>query len=382
MTLVGPSTATLRTIQDNLSQMHDGRQGGSHAHPSSQPDPPLPLTLPTLMHQPSTANIPPSASPDSIVSSVTLSASPSPGPAAPSATRESPSVPPQAYVRRAAYPLLAAAMQTASVFSLPVELLSRIFQLGVLDAPAPDQAPPGPTFEVLASHVCAHWRAVAVHTSCLWTTIHFSAVPHLERARAYLARSTKQPIDIFVDSCAEADHLAGTTLFRDEFDRAFELVLPQIARWRSLTLKVRDLGCKARARKWLSSCGPAPRLTRLQLWHIEDWGSPEGLFTAIGPPPVVVFDGTLPALEDVSLIGVNLPWARSPFLSGLRSLELGVHSDDVRIPFDLWRAMLVASPALERLKLYEEDFAPLVAQGRKGSAGWVLTFLLCDWLKS
>ncbi|EMD30574.1 hypothetical protein CERSUDRAFT_127782, partial [Gelatoporia subvermispora B] len=334
MTLVGPSTATLRTIQDNLSQMHDGRQGDSHAHPSSQPDPPLPSTLPTLMHQPSTASIPPraspdfnvssatpsaspstghaalsaptqpstasispsafpdsivsssatrgslfvppqpylcrahtastpsarsatrgslsaptqpylcpgpalgghtasipsSASPDSDVSSATLYASPSPRPDARSATRGSPSAPTQAHPYRPAYPLPAAAMQTASVFSLPVELLSRIFQLGVLDAPAPDQAPPGPTFEVLASHVCAHWRAVAVHTSCLWTTIHFSAVPHLERARAYLARSTKQPIDIFVDSCAEADHLAGTTLFRDEFDRAFELVLPQIAR--------------------------------------------------------------------------------------------------------------------------------------------------------
>ncbi|EMD30305.1 hypothetical protein CERSUDRAFT_101579, partial [Gelatoporia subvermispora B] len=123
MTLVGPSTATLRTIQDNLSQMHDGRQGGSHAHPSSQPDPPLPLTLPTLMHQPSTANIPPSASPDSIVSSVTLSASPSPGPAAPSATRESPSVPPQVSPLPS-YPLpspeLTPALFPAVVLALPL----------------------------------------------------------------------------------------------------------------------------------------------------------------------------------------------------------------------------------------------------------------------
>ncbi|EMD30633.1 hypothetical protein CERSUDRAFT_101147 [Gelatoporia subvermispora B] len=43
--------------------------------------------------------------------------------------------------------------------------------------------------------------------------------------------------------------------------------------------------------------------------------------------------------------------------------------------------MLVASPALERLKLYEEDFAPLVAQGRKGSAGAPAGYLARTWMR-
>ncbi|OCH88457.1 hypothetical protein OBBRIDRAFT_734375 [Obba rivulosa] len=238
------------------------------------------------------------------------------------------------------------------IYSLPVELLARIFHLGVLDAPHPDHAPPGHTFEVLVSHVCAHWRAVALHTSYLWTTIHFRIVPHLARARTYLTRNTKQLVDIFVDTCAQDDHVPGVTLFRDEFHPVFDIVLSHIARWRSLALKVRDLQCKAGARAILSSCGPAPALTSLQLWHIEDWGTSERLYTAIGPPPVVVFEGTLPALEHISLVGVNLPWARSPFLRGLRSIELALHSDDVRIPFDLWHAMLAASPALTKLALH------------------------------
>ncbi|KAL6300211.1 hypothetical protein BKA93DRAFT_695336, partial [Sparassis latifolia] len=238
------------------------------------------------------------------------------------------------------------------VYALPVELLARIFELGREDAPSPDLQPPGePTFEVLVSHVCQHWRDVALRTPTLWTLVHFRTTPHLARARAYLSRSGSQPLQIYVDTCAKDEYVPGWLLFRDEFHPVFDTVVPHIARWRSLYLKVRDLACKRSARDVLSTCGAAPRLASLTLWHIEDWGTSERLYTAIGPPPVVVFAGRLPALRHVHLIGVNLPWSHSPFLRGLASLELALHSDDVRIPFDRWHAMLAASPALERLSL-------------------------------
>ncbi|KAI0916749.1 hypothetical protein AcW1_007885 [Taiwanofungus camphoratus] len=243
------------------------------------------------------------------------------------------------------------------IHALPVELLARIFELGVDDhyAPHPDAVPQGvPAFEVLVSHVCLHWRDVALRTPSLWTHIHFRAVPHIARARLYLARSTRHPLHIFIDSASEADHVPGSSIFRDEFLPVCDPLLPHIHRWRSFVLKVRDLVCKGHARTVLSTCGPAPALDTLQLWHIEDWGSPERLYTAIGPPPVVVFAGGLPALRHLSLIGVNIPWEPrpSPFLARLRSLELALHSDDVRIPFPRWHAMLAASPALERLALH------------------------------
>ncbi|KAH9949868.1 hypothetical protein B0H21DRAFT_777104 [Amylocystis lapponica] len=239
-----------------------------------------------------------------------------------------------------------------SIHSLPVELLARIFFLGLCDDPEPDQQLPGdPTFEVLASHVCQYWRDVALRTPNLWTTIHLRTFPHIDRARHYLARSTRHPLNVIVDTCTEDDYQPGHLLFRDEFLPLFDIVTPHISRWRSLVLKVRDLTCKAHARTVLSTCGAAPILDFLQLWHIEEWGSPERLYTAIGPPPVVVFAGSLPSLRTISLIGVNLPWLHSPFLTGLLSIELALHSDDVRIPFNLWRDMLAHSPDLTRLSL-------------------------------
>ncbi|KAK7690255.1 hypothetical protein QCA50_006910 [Cerrena zonata] len=136
------------------------------------------------------------------------------------------------------------------------------------------------------------------------------------------------------------------------FTQVFNIVVPHIDRWLSLTLKVRDLECKAGARQVLSRCGPAIHLERLKLWHIEDWGTAERLYTAIGPPPVVVFNGSLPSLRSISLIGVNLPWVNSPFLRGLTSIELALHSDEVRIPYNLWYTMLSQSPNLVELSLH------------------------------
>ncbi|KAH9890108.1 hypothetical protein C8Q73DRAFT_653017, partial [Cubamyces lactineus] len=241
----------------------------------------------------------------------------------------------------------------APIHSLPVELLTRIFQLGVDSDPIPDeQIREEPTFEVLVSHVCRYWRQVALHTPHLWTTIHFRTRAHMSRGEVYLSRNGRLPIDIYVDTCSEDDYqLHKDLLFRDEFLPVFDVVLPHIDRWRELHLIVADLECKTFARKVLSTCGTAPALETLQLWHVQNWRTSERLFNHIGPPPVVVFGGELPSLKHIILQGVNLPWSRSPFLRNLSSVEFALHSDNVRMPFDLWRAMLDSSPNLTRLSL-------------------------------
>ncbi|KAI8978875.1 hypothetical protein BD414DRAFT_494684 [Trametes punicea] len=239
------------------------------------------------------------------------------------------------------------------IHTLPVELLTSIFQLGVDSDPIPDDQIRGePTFEVLVSHVCRHWRQVALHTPHLWTTIHFRTRAHMARAETYLSRNGRLPIDIYVDTCSEDDYqLRKDLLFRDEFLPVFDIVLPHIDRWRELHLIVADLECKSCARKVLSTCGTAPVLQTLQLWHVQNWRTSERLYNHIGPPPVVVFGGSLPSLKHIILQGVNLPWSRSPFLRNLTSVEFALHSDNVRMPFDLWRAMLDSSPNLTRLSL-------------------------------
>ena len=199
-------------------------------------------------------------------------------------------------------------MQTF-IHTLPVELLSRIFLIGWQEDADPDDILTSQvTFEVLVSHVCHRWRDVALSNPVLWSIIHMRTIAHMQRASTYLNRNRHHLFDVHIDTCAEDEHIPGHTLFRDEFYPVFDIVVPHIDRWRSLHLKVRDLTCKAGARSVLSSCGGAPHLETLHLWHIENWGTPERLYTAIGPPPVVVFDQKLPMLKNIILTGVNLPW--------------------------------------------------------------------------
>ncbi|EPS98488.1 hypothetical protein FOMPIDRAFT_1107814, partial [Fomitopsis schrenkii] len=240
-----------------------------------------------------------------------------------------------------------------------VELLTRIFTLGtrdpVFDFSSPSAPiPRDPPFEVLVSHVCVLWREVALRTASLWTSIVLTQASHIPRARAYVARSSHYPFDILFDSASESEYVRGHHIFREEFLPAFETLKPHIARWGSLILRVRDLPCKRHARTVLSTVGPGPQLRALELWHIEEWNDADRLWGHVGPPPVVVFNGDLPVLQRLSLIGVNIQWSKasSPFLRNLTELELGVHSDDVRIPFDRWLDVLRESPRLERLSLH------------------------------
>lgn len=81
-------------------------------------------------------------------------------------------------------------------------------------------------------------------------------------------------------------------------------------------------------------------------------------------PPVIFFDGQLPALAGLQLIGVNIPWAssHSPFLKDLTSLELALHCEHMRPTYDQWATMLRRCPTLQRLSLHYS--------GPRISPGW------------
>ncbi|KAJ7643939.1 hypothetical protein FB45DRAFT_1114428 [Roridomyces roridus] len=248
------------------------------------------------------------------------------------------------------------------VYTLPVELLSRVFVLGAeeqhTDSPfllRPDEDTVLATsadFQLLVSHVCRHWRHVALHISCLWTCLHFREPAHIERAEAFLSRTTtNHSLDILVDTVSPDDHIPGVTLCREEMRTIFALITPHVGRWRAFHLKVRSDECKLIARENLSSCGPAPRLETLQLYHFEDYRTAQNLYIATYRQPVVIFDNDLPSLKNVSLIGVNLPW-KAPFLQHLHALELALHPDNIRPPFDAWDTILRRSPHLRQLRLH------------------------------
>jgi len=95
-----------------------------------------------------------------------------------------------------------------------------------------------------------------------------------------------------------------------------------------------------------------PKLETLQLWHLQDWGTSQNLFTQTAKPPVIILNNYAPSLKNISLVGVNLAWSQSPYVSGLRNLELALHSKSVRPAVKEWETMLRDCPDLERLSLH------------------------------
>ncbi|CAA7261483.1 unnamed protein product [Cyclocybe aegerita] len=260
--------------------------------------------------------------------------------------------------------------RSAGIHSLPVELLTRFFVLGsqfeylyedspFLLKPVQDYSPAeAPNFQVIVSQVCRHWRQIALRTPSLWTTLHFRKVSHIQRATTYLSRcslsgtSNTYLLDILIDTVAEEDYLPGINLYKNELRTIFQEIVPHVRRWHAFHLKICDDDCKAQAREYLSTCGPAPSLETLQLYHFTDYRTAQRLYLATYRPPVVVFSNTLPCLKNVSLIGVNLPWDKSPFLQDLHHLELALHLDNIRTPYAYWDRMLRLSPELRTLCLH------------------------------
>ncbi|KAJ7044072.1 hypothetical protein C8F04DRAFT_991258 [Mycena alexandri] len=54
-------------------------------------------------------------------------------------------------------------------------------------------------FQVLVSHVCKHWRAVALNSHTLWQVLQFTTHLNVEKSKAWLERSNGLPLDIFID---------------------------------------------------------------------------------------------------------------------------------------------------------------------------------------
>ncbi|KIY45198.1 hypothetical protein FISHEDRAFT_49882, partial [Fistulina hepatica ATCC 64428] len=252
---------------------------------------------------------------------------------------------------------------------LPVEILSRIFLLGAFyDYPYSDSPfllkpdtdyyqTPSSQFQCAVSRVCARWREIAVATPSLWTFIFLRMPCHIDRAKIFMKRAlrvTTTTIDILIDAVDQRQHVQGLTIGPPEIEIVLSTVCKHAARWRSFHLKVRDRHCKLAARKFLSTCGPAPFLETLQLYHFEDYTSPSQLHEATYKPPVTVFDNSIPNLRNVGLIGVNLPWENAPYLrSGrLTNLELALHPNNIRPTHDFWNGILRASSrSLVRLSL-------------------------------
>ncbi|KZP18949.1 hypothetical protein FIBSPDRAFT_1045881 [Athelia psychrophila] len=121
------------------------------------------------------------------------------------------------------------------IHRLPPELLSEI----IYQSTPPRYGGIRERRKILAlSHVCRHWRSVALSTPSLWTFIYLQCMEstfdrELDCARAWLSRSRQLPISVILEMM---DVVAPSV------EAAFRVLTPHCARWREFSLPVRFLG--------------------------------------------------------------------------------------------------------------------------------------------
>ncbi len=251
-------------------------------------------------------------------------------------------------------------------------------------------------FQVLVSHVCKRWRAVALDAHILWTSLEFVARPNLEKARTYISRSQGLPLSISIDCTLpehldekdhpdhplyskdrkEARHIALSVgcgdphclgedmdednehedeeiyfLSQQDLSSILDLIEPEVAHWGSLEFRASTYGYVQLLLSRLHKLPAAPLLESLQMFHFEDCDEYEtfkGDKTAFLP-----FHGHAPLLKDIVLWGVHIDWdaAVPNFLNGLRDLELSFHAKDVRPSYATFEKIVKNSPELHTLTL-------------------------------
>ncbi|KAF6746157.1 hypothetical protein DFP72DRAFT_855609 [Ephemerocybe angulata] len=210
---------------------------------------------------------------------------------------------------------------TPTVNRLPPEILSQIF-LHLFWTMEREYREDHKIFWILSTHVCRHWRAVALGCAALWTNFAFDM--HGDLIRAILPWSKNLPLSVTL-KCG------GMT----DIDALGE-VLSQTARLRYLDLSplphpkpsrtdniMHSLDPEFNKRYSPASCtaalarmGPsAPLLTTLSVSYAnlkEDEHLPENFLKAAAP-----------ALKHLKFDNFDLLWSRIPFSKTLKTLHLG-----------------------------------------------------------
>jgi len=228
-------------------------------------------------------------------------------------------------------------------------------------------------FQVLVSHVCKHWRDVAVESPALWTTITFTEGAPFEKSRIWIERSKGRPLDINIDCTIPADGDPDANpdedksdeeaseeeeskepppfFSKDDLSTILDIITPHVERWRTLEVMVNIYEYVHNIMQRLVQCSSAPLLEILQLYHYEDCEEYDTFEPAHFKTPFLLFNGNAPNLTHVALWGVHLPWEESTFLSGLTDLELAYHAKDVRPSFEAFANILRSSPEIHTLTL-------------------------------
>ncbi|KAF8195454.1 hypothetical protein BJ912DRAFT_1040399 [Pholiota molesta] len=284
-------------------------------------------------------------------------------------------------------------------------------------------------FQVLVSHVCKRWRAVALDSHVLWTTINFEKRPNLEKAQTYISRAQGLPLTISIDctfpeDIDEEDHpdhplyLENKDLRRarrrdraracddphceghgdDKMDvdddtedevihflsqkelaSILDLIEPEVSHWGSLDFRASTYGYVHLLLSRLAKLPSAPLLEAFRVYHFEDCDDYE-FFNGDDKTSFLPFRGDAPLLRDAVFWGVHIDWeaATHSFLTDLHDLELSFHAKDVRPSYDAFSKFITNSPNLHTLTLSLSG--PVLPEGvafdaEREEGGWGPTLL-------
>lgn len=227
-------------------------------------------------------------------------------------------------------------------------------------------------FQVLVSHVCRHWREVAIQSPELWTTLTFSEGYPFEKSRISIERSKGLPLDIYIDctipedwdptahvhdndSDCEGDHdhnVPQPFVSQKHLSVVLDLVVPHVAQWRLFEVTVSLYDNMHLVLSRLAECPAAPLLEVFMLYHYEDCDEYETFALTELKTAFLPFHGIAPKLIDVALWGVHIAWDESlSFLTGLRDVEFAYHAKDVRPSYETFTKILNSSPDIRTLSL-------------------------------
>lgn len=217
---------------------------------------------------------------------------------------------------------------------LPPEILYRIFRFVSNDAIRYDWHPPHRFLRAVAfSHVCKHWRGVALSHKRLWTTVRLTGV--LQRwTDELLKRSRGASITVTIDPYMSVDaYPSANTKLLDNLWRIRHLTLTHRVEVLSMIL--------------FELRRPAPILESLSLTSLSDRFAATRL-----PLAFTTGDGSPPRLRRLYVAGSMVDLS-SPFFSRLTSLELRKIPESSRPSMRTLLRALKGMPGLERLVLYQ-----------------------------
>jgi len=139
------------------------------------------------------------------------------------------------------------------------------------------------SFQVTVSHICKHWREVALGTPTLWSEIDLEtgrrAVQSHRRASAYLIRSKGYRLSVCIDvnecDLDDTSFYSGRSDYQSpdtnvQLQEAVDLLLLHIGQGRKFKLVAEDYLYFHTVLSRLSTAPPAPLLEYLKLHHIDE----------------------------------------------------------------------------------------------------------------